>query len=38
MDEKLEKAEWIRTRYDALSLTEEKRLAVTCHGAVVSSE
>ena len=32
MDEKLEKAEWVRTRYDALSLTEEKRLAAICHG------
>ena len=38
MDEKLVKAEVIRTRYDAWSLIEEKRLSVTCHGAVVPSE
>ena len=32
MDVKLEEAEWVRTRYEELSLIEEKRLAATCHG------
>ena len=32
MDVKLEEAEWVRTRYEELSLIEEKRLAAICHG------
>ncbi|KAI5386691.1 hypothetical protein KIW84_073006 [Lathyrus oleraceus] len=32
MDVKLQEAEWVRTRYEELSLIEEKRLAAICHG------
>jgi hypothetical protein len=32
--EKSEKTEWIRTRNDMLSPTEERGLTVTCHGAL----
>ncbi|KAI5443595.1 hypothetical protein KIW84_012297 [Lathyrus oleraceus] len=32
MDVKLQEAEWVRTRYEELSLIEEKRLATICHG------
>jgi len=32
METKLEKAEWVKARYDQLNLIEEKRLAVVCHG------
>ncbi|KAI5419650.1 hypothetical protein KIW84_043713 [Lathyrus oleraceus] len=32
MDVKLQGAEWISTRYEELSLIEEKRLAAICHG------
>ncbi|KAI5433855.1 hypothetical protein KIW84_020914 [Lathyrus oleraceus] len=28
----MEEAEWVRTRYEELSLIEEKRLAAICHG------
>ena len=29
---KLQEAEWVRTRYEELSLIEEKRLEAICHG------
>ena len=32
MEAKLEEAEWIQARYNQLSLIEEKRLKVLCHG------
>jgi len=32
MDVKMQEAEWVRTRYEELSLIEEKRLAAICHG------
>ncbi|KAI5406846.1 hypothetical protein KIW84_053204 [Lathyrus oleraceus] len=32
IDVKLQEAEWVRTRYEELSLIEEKRLAAICHG------
>ena len=32
LDVKLDEAEWIRTRFNELSLIEEKRLAAVCHG------
>ncbi|KAI5438242.1 hypothetical protein KIW84_024112 [Lathyrus oleraceus] len=32
MDVKLQEAEWVGTRYEELSLIEEKRLAAICHG------
>ena len=32
MDVQLQEAEWVRTRYEELSLIEEKRLAAICHG------
>ncbi|KAI5442238.1 hypothetical protein KIW84_011344 [Lathyrus oleraceus] len=31
-DVKLREAEWVRTRYEELSLIEEKRLVAICHG------
>ena len=31
MDVKLQEAEWVRTRYEELSLVEEKGLAAICH-------
>ncbi|KAI5437755.1 hypothetical protein KIW84_023752 [Lathyrus oleraceus] len=31
MDVKLQEAEWVRTRYEELSLIEEKRLVAICH-------
>jgi hypothetical protein len=32
MDAKLQEAKWVRTRYEELSLIEEKRQAAICHG------
>ena len=32
MEPKLEKAEWVQTRYDQLNLIKEKRLKALCHG------
>ena len=32
METKLEKAEWVRARYEQLNLIEEKRLSALCHG------
>jgi transposase InsO family protein len=32
LDVKLDEAEWIRTRFNELSLIEERRLAAVCHG------
>ena len=32
MDVKLDEAEWVRTRFNELSLIEEKRMAAICHG------
>ncbi|KAI5419542.1 hypothetical protein KIW84_043633 [Lathyrus oleraceus] len=34
MDVKLQEAEWVRTRYEELSLVEEKRLAAICQGQI----
>ena len=32
LEAKLEKAEWVQSRYDQLNLIEEKRLKALCHG------
>ena len=32
METKLEKAEWVRARYEQLNLIEENRLKALCHG------
>jgi len=32
MERKLEKVEWVQTRYDQLNLIKEKRLITLCHG------
>ena len=32
LDIKLDEAEWIRTRFNELSLIEEKRMEAICHG------
>ena len=32
METKLEKAKWVRTKYEQLNLIEEKRLLALCHG------
>ena len=32
MEAKLEKAEWVKARYEHLNLIEEKRLKALCHG------
>ena len=32
METKLEKAEWVRARYEQLNLIEEKWLSALCHG------
>ena len=37
MDVKLQEVEWVRTRYEELSLIEQKRLAAICHGQLYQS-
>ncbi|KAI5444741.1 hypothetical protein KIW84_013133 [Lathyrus oleraceus] len=37
LDVKLDEAEWIRTRFNELSLIEEKRMAAICHGQLYQS-
>ena len=32
MEEDLDEAEWVQSRYDQLNLIEEKRLTIVCHG------
>ncbi|KAI5431952.1 hypothetical protein KIW84_035911 [Lathyrus oleraceus] len=37
LDIKLDEAEWIRTRFNELSLIEEKRMTTICHGQLYQS-